>query len=490
MNSRLIVCFFGIVSLLAPLEELATAQDFFKVMDFDQDDGAWPSAALTQGPDGLLYGTTLGGGIRNAGLIYRVNPGGTLTTIYNFCLKSFICLDGEAPVAPLILGHDGAFYGTAADGGARGCNGYGCGTIFRVTTGGIFKVLHTFKPGEGGVAVGALVEATDGNFYGTTQATGEAGQQGGTIFRMSPGGRVTTLHRFGDFENNTGGEPTGSLVQAADGNLYGTLTIGGDLNCNGPWGCGFVYRMTLSGELTVMHVFEYGDGELPYGVLVQAPNGYLYGTTLVGGDKECRMPYGCGTIYAMDLSGNFKVLHRFTGSLNDGSLTYAGLIVGSDRKLYGVSTDGGSHDQYGIIFSIDPDIGNSSFKKIHSFRYTDVIPIGALVQSTSGSFYGTTEYSSEGLSCKCGTLYELSLGLGPFVTLERYFGRAGDTGWILGQGLDGAIDVSVNGVPAQFEAVSDTELMVTIPEGATSGYVTVTRSADTLKSNRPFQVIP
>ncbi len=497
MNSRVILYIAGFLSLLASLSQMATAQSYGVIVNFDQRNGGWPEAALTQGSDGLLYGTSPGGGDGNAGLIFRLNPAGGVSIVYTFCEHSFECIDGEAPVAPLIEGHDGAFYGTAQDGGARGCNGAGCGTVFRVTTDGAFSVLHKFVSGEGGSPTGALIQATDGNFYGTTQQTipnVDLGG-GGTIFKMTPKGRVTVLHRFTNLENNPGFSPTGSLVQASDGNLYGTTGTGGDISCNPPFGCGTVYRMTLDGVLTVMHVFEFRDGEFPYGALVEAADGNLYGTSLVGGDPTCRAPYGCGTIYRLDLKGNFSLAHAFTGQLQDGDLPFAGVIAGSDGNLYGVSTGGGSY-QFGTIFSIDPEGDNGTrstgqlIRTIHSFGYSEFPAMGALVQSTTGDFYGTTQYSRGGPSCDCGVLFTFSTGLGPFVALERYFGRPGDTGRIIGQGFTGTTDVLVNGVAAAFNVISDTELMATVPAGATSGYVTVTTPGGTLTSNKPFKVVP
>lgn len=497
MKSRSLVYVAGLLSLLAPLSELAMGQTFATVVNFDQNNGGWPEAALTQGSDGLLYGTAPGGGNGRAGLIFRLNPEGGVSIVYTFCEHSFECSDGENPVAPLIVGHDGAFYGTAQDGGARGCDGGGCGTVFRVTADGTFSVLHRFVPGEGGSPKGALIQATDGNFYGTTQQSVPMADLGGggTIFRMTPGGRVTVLYRFTNLENDPGSWPTGSLVQASDGNLYGTTGTGGDIGCNPPFGCGTVYRMTLDGAFSVMHVFEFHDGEFPYGVLLQAADGNLYGTTLVAGNPTCREGYGCGTIYRLDLKGNFSVAHAFTGPLQDGDLPYAGLIAGSDGNLYGVSTGGGSY-QFGTIFSIDPDGENSTrstglpIRTIHSFGYSDFPAMGSLVQSTTGDFFGTTQYSRGGPSCECGTLFTFSTGQGPFVALERYFGRPGDTGRIIGQGFTGTTDVSVNGVAAPFDVISDTELMAIVPTGATSGYVTVTRPGGTLTSNKPFQVVP
>src|ERR1700722_11567453 len=203
MGFRSIVYVAGFLSLLAPISQLAMGQTFKTVVNFDQTNGGWPLAALTQGSDGFLYGTTFAGGNKNAGLIFRLNAGGG-EVVYSFCKPAFDCSDGDGPAAPLIEGRDGAFYGTTEYGGAHGCDGYGCGTVFRITTDGTFSVLHRFTSGDGGVPAGALIQATDGNFYGTTQESGLVGdpEEGGTIFRMTPAGRFTVLYKFSNQEND------------------------------------------------------------------------------------------------------------------------------------------------------------------------------------------------------------------------------------------------------------------------------------------------
>ena len=192
-------------------------------------------------------------------------------------LHSFDYTDGRGPDAGLVQATDGNLYGTTGAGGAGWLGGEG--TVFKITPSGTLTTLYSFcmQIGcpDGEAPVAGLVQATDGNFYGTTQS--------GTVFKMTPSGTLTTLQ-------NLSGSAIAGLVQASDGNFYGTTNLGGDDNCYF-LGCGTVFKITPSGTLTTVHTFEGSDGEWPYGGLVQAPDGFLYGTTSSGGT------YGDGTIF-------------------------------------------------------------------------------------------------------------------------------------------------------------------------------------------------
>jgi uncharacterized repeat protein (TIGR03803 family) len=211
-------------------------------------DGIAPYAGLTQGSDGNFYGTTQYGGAAancpsfvtdGCGTIFRITPSGTLTTLYNFC-SQLNCTDGYGTYAGLLLAADGNFYGTSHYGGA-----HGDGTIFRITPGGAFTTLHAFTgyPNDGANPIGGLMQATDGNFYGTTPSGG-AHFLGGTIFQMTPNGTVTTLYSFCALTNcDDGASPYDVLLQATDGNIYGTASMGG-VGCNGGF-CGTVFKLSL-----------------------------------------------------------------------------------------------------------------------------------------------------------------------------------------------------------------------------------------------------
>jgi uncharacterized repeat protein (TIGR03803 family) len=226
------------------------AQTFTSLLNFDKADGAYPHAGLVQGTDGNLYGTTVSGGTGvycnpgpGCGSIFKITAGGSLSTLYNFCSHSN-CIDGYSSYAPLVQATDGNFYGTTYFGGA---NNYG--TVFKITPGGKLTTLHTFDSSEGGFPLGALVQATNGNFYGTTSS----GLDLGTVFEITPEGALTTLHTF---DGKDGFTPLAGLVQATDGNFYGTTNGGGEKG-----GHGTVFKITPEGTLTTLHSFDGDDGE-------------------------------------------------------------------------------------------------------------------------------------------------------------------------------------------------------------------------------------
>ncbi len=244
------------------------AQTFTKLVDFDGSNGAIPICTLIQASDGNFYGTTFQGGADNYGTVFKVTPEGTLTTLY-----SFDNVMGAYPFSGVVQGTDGNFYGTSG-GGANNS-----GTVFRITPEGTLTTLYNFcslmncADGEG---PGALVQGTDGNFYGTTHG---GVRDFGTVFKITPEGALTTLHSF---EYYTDGFSSAGLVQGTDGNFYGTTAYGG------AYLGGTVFKITPEGTLTTLHSFcseqNCHDGSDPEAVLVQA--GRMYGTTHSGGSQR------------------------------------------------------------------------------------------------------------------------------------------------------------------------------------------------------------
>src|ERR1035438_8758338 len=234
-------------------------------------DGANPYAELVQATNGDLYGTTQGGGTNlGYGTVFKITPGGTLTTLYSFCSQTN-CTDGARPYAGLVQAANGDLYGTTNGGGTNGL-----GTVFKITPGGTLTTLYSFcsQSGctDGAVPDAGLVQAANGNFYGTTYYGGT--NKRGTVFKITPGGTLTTLYSFCSQTNCTdGADPTAGLVQATNGDLYGTAQEGG---ANG---YGTVVKSTPTGTLTTLHRFNGTDGATPYAGLVQAADGDFYGTT-------------------------------------------------------------------------------------------------------------------------------------------------------------------------------------------------------------------
>jgi uncharacterized repeat protein (TIGR03803 family) len=255
-------------------------------------DGAGPHAELVQATSGNVFGTTTFGGSGprdGGGTIFEITPDGAMTTLYRFCAQSG-CRDGGRPVAGLIQAGNRNLYGTTKLGGANGA-----GTIFTITPGGMLTTLYSFCPHsypctDGAEPFAGLVQASDGDFYGATYKGGT--NAAGTIFRITPGGTLTTLYSFCARSGCTdGGYLYAGLIQASDGNLYGTTVEGGT------YGLGTIFKITPGGALTTLYSFgsQSDDGIEPYAGLVQARNGDFYGTTLQGGAS------GSGTVFSLSV---------------------------------------------------------------------------------------------------------------------------------------------------------------------------------------------
>lgn len=440
-------------------------------------DGEDPSGTLVQGANGDLYGTTLNGGTNNGGTVFKVTTAGKLTTIYNFCSQAS-CADGSGPEGGLVLATNGNFYGVASGGGA-----FGFGTVFKITAAGKLTTLHSFNQTDGETPMVGLIQATNGNLYGTTN--GSAANTG-TAFQITPSGTLTTLHIFCDDSSTCfeGFNPNG-LIQAADGNFYGTA-FGGGIEGGCPAGFsggGTAFRLTSSGTLTTLvPIFCQPNGFSPNSALVQAANGNFFGTTLGGGDGTNS---GFGTVYEMTPTGSSTFLYSFclqTGCA-DGSQPQ-GLILGTDENFYGTTHSGGANNGTGTAFEITP---TGQLTTLHTFTGGDGMdPMGDLLLDTNGTFYGIT---FTGGNNGRGTLFSLATGLGAFVETIPKSGKVGTKVIILGTNLKGATAVSFNGTAATFRAGSASEITTTVPIGATSGTLTVTTLAGTtLKSSVAFQV--
>jgi uncharacterized repeat protein (TIGR03803 family) len=467
MMLKLGFCRITLLLIFASAAAIASAQTFTKLHGFNGSDGANPYVALTQGADGYFYGTTIDGGAYSDGNVFRINPDGRLTSIYSFCAQNN-CPDGQYPDSVLALGPDRSFYGTTQNGGTSG----GYGTVFKITRNGVLTTLHSFDAADGAAPYGSLVLASNGYFYGTANVGGVYGS--GNVFKISPDGQFTVLYSFCSQANCADGQyPAGPLIQASDGNIYGTTHAGGNTVCTD--GCGTVFKITLNGTLTTLHSFDSTDGSYPYGGIAQGPDGTFYGTTGGGGISNS------GTVFAMNHSGGLETLYSFAGP--DGATPY-GLMLGTDGNFYGTTSTGGS-DFHGTIFQITPA---GSLTTLHNFDGDDgALIYSGLMQATNGSFYGDAYFGGH---FNDGTIFSLNMGLGPFVSFVVPAGKVGSTSGILGQGFTGTTSVSMNGTSAAFTVVSDTFIKATVPEGATTGYVTVTTPTAVLTSNVPFRVLP
>jgi len=441
-------------------------------LEFNGTDGYGPQTSLVQGPSGNFRGTTWEGGAYGYGTVFKITPDGMLSTLYSFCSEAN-CADGAISEAPMVLGanaSDGNYYGTTEGGGETGV-----GTVFKITPDRVLTTLYSFcsqtNCTDGEAPYGGLVQANSGTFYGTASEGGAYGY--GTVFKITPDGVLTTLYSFCSQANCADGSyPDASLVRGTDGNYYG-ITLG------------TVFKITPAGKLTTLHTFT---DTYPLG-LVQASSGNFYGTTHSGG------AYGKGTVFEITPDGVLTTLYSFCAQTNcpDGSAPSAGVVQGTDGNFYGTTQWGGSSSNCssgcGTLFEITPE---GTLSTLHSFDNTDgYIPVG-LIQGTDGDFYGTTAGGGAG-ACVfggCGTVFRLSVGLGPFVETLPTHGHVGRFVRILGNALTGATSVTFNGTPATWKLDSDTQITTTVPSGATTGNVQVVTPSGTLSSNVAFQVLP
>jgi uncharacterized repeat protein (TIGR03803 family) len=304
----------GTVFKITPEGTLTTLYSFCSLTNCA--DGANPHAGLIQASDGNFYGTTYVGGTPGVGTVFKITPGGALTTLH-----SFMGTDGEEPEGGLIQASDGDFYGTTVNGGTNQA-----GTVFKITPGGTLTTLYSFcsatRCSDGAYPVAGLIQATDGNFYGTTAL------DQGTIFKMTPGGTLTTIYTFCSLTDCTDGyQPLAPMIQASDGNFYGTTSGGGEVS-------GTVFKMTQEGLLTPLYI---SDAFFP-APLIQASDGNFYGTSYGPGDA---VP--AGTIFKLTPSGTLTMLYAFCTNCAYGAGPSAGLIQATDGNLYGTtSSNGGS----------------------------------------------------------------------------------------------------------------------------------------------------
>lgn len=331
----------GTIFRTKPNGETTILHSFYNVTD-----GSSPLAGLLLASDGNFYGTTYIGGPLIGGTLFRISLKGKFKLLHTFQRAG---AGAWGPIGALVEGADGTIYGTTSEGGTgTGLTCFvdrlGCGTVFKYTGKAGVEVLHSFSGENGGGAFpsGNLMLAKDGNLYGTTLGGGD--QQRGTLYRITPAGAVTVLHHF---DLATGADPQGGLVQAPDGALYGTAFVGGSKLG------GTVYRITPAGEYNVVHEFDYRQGNNgPVGTLLVGPRKLLYGVLFYGGDlARCWM--GCGSVYSLSMGGEFTRLHVFSGGATDGLWPSDGLIRFGKKELVGTTQGGGSQDA-GVIYTINP----------------------------------------------------------------------------------------------------------------------------------------
>ena len=254
-------------------------------------DGNTPYASVIRHA-GNLYGTTVGGGVSNSGVVFKLDPAGNETVLYTFCPNGN-CVDGISPNA-VIRDKEGNLYGTTTFGG-----GANSGVVFKLDPTGAETVLYSFAGGaDGANPFGSLIRDEAGNLYGTTTAGGPSGQ--GTVFKVDPSGSETVLYSFTG--GTDGGFPEAGLVRDEKGNFYGATFFGGLASPPCYSFCGVVFKVDTTGVETVLYSFTGGaDGLNPAADLMLGKSGNLYGTTAYGGDSDqsCATGIGCGVVFKL-----------------------------------------------------------------------------------------------------------------------------------------------------------------------------------------------
>lgn len=316
------------------------------LVNFNGTNGADPLAALAIGPDGSFYGTTQSGGdtslasANGVGTVFKVTPGGVLTT-----LVDFDGTNGSAPWGGLTLGPDGTFYGTTGSGGNVVGPGISDGTVFKVTSSGMLSRLAAFDIFTPGSPAATLALGADGNFYGTTSGGAFPGgtEAWGSVFQIATNGTLRVLAFRGGSSSDTNGTTLyAGLTVAPDGSFYGA-TLAGGLN-----GFGTVFKITTNGTWTRLLSFASTNGAAPAGTLALAPDGNLYGTTSQGGASND------GTVFKLAADGTLTTLANFNGT--NGLGPWAGLTLGADGNFYGTTRFGGSGGNGAIYrLNLPPD---------------------------------------------------------------------------------------------------------------------------------------
>ncbi|HTT06398.1 MAG TPA: choice-of-anchor tandem repeat GloVer-containing protein [Steroidobacteraceae bacterium] len=356
--------------------------------------GASYAVTVQAAPAGLVCAVSNGSGTMGAADVTGISVAcvPNFTLLYSFAGGTG---DGVNPYHTLIQASDGNFYGTTFTGGAH--NG---GIIYEVSPSGAESLFYSFTA----TPFSVLMQGSDGNFYGTTAGGGTYGR--GTVFVVTPSGTETTLFSFPSGSSN----PYTGVIEGSDGNFYGTTGAGGATDE------GTVFKLTSTGTLTILHSFPKtgSDGEEPYAGVIEGSDGNFYGTTYFGGTN------GTGTVFKVTPDGVETVLYSFAGG-GDAANPYSGLIQGSDGDFYGTTYNGGAHG-FGTVYQVTPGGGETVLYSFAGGTTDGANPEAGVIQGIDGNFYGSTYAGGpDGV----GTIFELSAS-GTETILHSFAGGAGD----------------------------------------------------------------
>ncbi|HZT43586.1 MAG TPA: choice-of-anchor tandem repeat GloVer-containing protein [Chthonomonadaceae bacterium] len=492
IRTSLAMTFLGGLLLLAGVAAFGQAT-FTNIHNFASSEGAAPYDAFIIGSDGNFYGAASSNGAHGSGAIIKATLSGAVTTLYSFSTATvqgplLINSDGDLPWGALVEGSDGDFYGTCYVGGANGT-----GTIFKVTPSGTLTVLHTFSAldssnhnADGARPVAGLAIGADGNFYGITTAGGTNGF--GAFYKITSGGQFTTLHSL----LGTEGVEASGIITGSDGNFYVTCPNGG-ANVT----LGSVLQITPAGAVTVLHSFAGApsDASGPENALIEGSDGNFYDTSVSGGVNNK------GTVFKITPGGTVTILHAFNGT--DGYWPNSSLVQATDGNFYGTVEYGGTSGN-GTLFKITP---GGTFTLLYNFsafasgqKNSDgAYPFAGMVEGSDYNLYGTT---SAGGQNGLGTLFQLNVHLIPPPTLSGLHpgsvNAAGPAFTLIVKGAAFLDTSSVNWIegasttPLSTTFVSATQLKAAVPASLIASpkkvQISVTTPSAGTSNLKPFKV--
>jgi uncharacterized repeat protein (TIGR03803 family) len=386
-------------------------RQLFATLTLSSGTAQYSTSLLPPGTDvitAVYSGDSVVAGSTSAPLDQVVQFPANFHVLYNFTGAA----DGALPSGGVSLDSSGNLYGVTQYGGDLSCpqvyGNVGCGTVFKLDVNNSLTVLHAFGSGSDGVVPYArpILDTQNNLLFGTTSAGG-SGKYWGTVFKVDPLGNESVLYSF----TGPGGDgwgPRDGLVQDSKSNLYGSTPNGGTS------GDGTVFKVTLTGEETVLYSFTGGvDGAGPSGLTRPDSNGRVYGTTPYGGSN------GSGDVFEVDSTGHQSVVYSFGGTASDGFFPKSALVRDSSGNLYGTTANGGAYG-YGTIFEVSSS-GQESV--LYSFAGSAAgdgrNPSARLVRDSQGNLYGAT-YAG-GLDDQ-GTVFKLIPGGQETVLYSFYSG--------------------------------------------------------------------
>ena len=379
-----------VVTASAPGTELSTLHWFSNLSGAAGRGGSLPNGLMVAS-NGDIYGTTQRGSSSNAagyGTIFQLTTNGLFST-----LASLTSINGS-PLTPLVEDAGGNFYGLTANGGTNEI-----GNIFEFTADGIVTNIYSLAGDDSNYSTAGLIHGTNNDLYGVTSNDGDFGS--GSIFRLEADGTVTNLYSFTGGLDGYG--PVGALLRATDGNFYGMTDAGGTNDL------GTVFKMTPDATVTSLYSFAFdATGYIPVGALVQGTDGNLYGVT----EHNVIQGYQFyGAIFKISTNGALTTLYRL--NYTDGANPYAGLTLGSDGNFYGTTYSGANFSD-GTVFRIT--LAGSLTNLVAFDGFNDgAHPESALVEGLDGALYGTTTASGPGGR---GTVFRLNFTSAPQITWQ------------------------------------------------------------------------